>query len=58
MATDEKSKSGSVSQLYGFVDPDPYQNVTDPLHCPAGSHLTLMKVEANVRWSGLCDDKY
>jgi hypothetical protein len=33
--TDEKagSDSGSVSQKYGSVVPDPYQNVTDPQHC-------------------------
>jgi hypothetical protein len=23
---------GSVSQRYGFMDPDPYRNVTDPRH--------------------------
>ncbi len=26
------SKSGSLRQWYGFADPDPYQNVTDPQH--------------------------
>ncbi len=37
-ATDEiseagsESEPGSVSQWCGFVDPDPYQNVTDPKH--------------------------
>jgi hypothetical protein len=25
-----RSASGSVSHKYGFEDPDPYQNVTDP----------------------------
>jgi hypothetical protein len=29
--TDEKSRI--VSQRYGSVDPDPYQNVMDPEHC-------------------------
>jgi hypothetical protein len=28
------SESGSVSQRYRSPDPDPYQNVTDPQHCP------------------------
>jgi hypothetical protein len=28
--TDEKSGSGSVSQRYGYEDPDPYENVRDP----------------------------
>ncbi len=28
-----KAGSGSVSQLYGSADPDPYQNVTDLQHC-------------------------
>jgi len=27
------SASGFVSQGYGFEDPGPYQNVTDPQHC-------------------------
>ena len=27
-----RSGSGSVSQRYGFANPDPYQNVTDPQH--------------------------
>jgi hypothetical protein len=27
------SGSGSVSQRYGSVDPDLYQNVMDPKHC-------------------------
>jgi hypothetical protein len=35
--TEEKEQdpdpSGSVSQMYGYADPDPYQNVTDPEHC-------------------------
>ncbi len=37
--TDENSRiririeSGSVSQMYGSADPDPYQNVTEPQHC-------------------------
>jgi hypothetical protein len=26
------SGAGTGSQRYGFVDPDPYQNVTDPEH--------------------------
>jgi hypothetical protein len=26
------SGSGSVSQRYGSANPDPHQNVTDPLH--------------------------
>jgi hypothetical protein len=25
--------AGSVSQWYGFADPDPYQNVKDHQHC-------------------------
>jgi hypothetical protein len=25
--------SGSISQRYGFENPDPHQNVTDPQHC-------------------------
>jgi hypothetical protein len=25
--------SGSISQRYGYGDPDPHQNVTDPQHC-------------------------
>jgi hypothetical protein len=29
-----RSDSESVSQRYGPTDPDPYQNVTDPEHCP------------------------
>ncbi len=24
-----RSRSGSINQRYGFVDPDPHQNVTD-----------------------------
>jgi hypothetical protein len=36
-AIDEKTgsgtESGSVSQWYGSVDPDPYQKGTDPQHC-------------------------
>jgi hypothetical protein len=27
------SGSGSISQRYGFGDPDLHQNVTDPQHC-------------------------
>jgi hypothetical protein len=30
-------ESGSASQKYGSVDPDLYQNVTYPEHCPSGS---------------------
>jgi hypothetical protein len=26
------AESGSVSQRYGYADPDPYQNITDPQH--------------------------
>ncbi len=29
---DERAGSGSVNQVYGSKDPDPYQNVTDPEH--------------------------
>jgi hypothetical protein len=29
----DESGSGSISQRHGYVDPDPYQNVTDPHHC-------------------------
>ncbi len=29
---DERAGSGSVNQVYGSKDPDPYQYVTDPEH--------------------------
>jgi hypothetical protein len=28
-----RSGSGSISQINGFPDPDPHQNVMDPQHC-------------------------
>jgi hypothetical protein len=30
------SRYGSLSQRHGSADPDPYKNVMDPQHCPAG----------------------
>jgi hypothetical protein len=27
------SEPGSISQRYGSLDPDPYQNLMDPQHC-------------------------
>ena len=27
------ARTGSASQGYGYADPDPYQNVTDPEYC-------------------------
>ncbi len=28
----KRAGPGSVSQLYGYADPDPYPNITDPQH--------------------------
>jgi len=37
--TGPRDGSGSVSQRYGYTDPDPYQNVTDPNHWSADRHI-------------------
>ncbi len=43
--------SGSVSHRYGSPDPDPYQNVTYPEHCPK-SMLTCEQLKFNL---ALCE---
>ncbi len=47
MVTDENDKirirNPEVPITYGFADPDPYQNVTDPQHCSASSVAILYR---------------
>ncbi len=42
-ATDEKSRIRIRNPVYGFKDPDPSQNVTDPEHCKGNpSHVKIL----------------
>jgi hypothetical protein len=58
----KKAGFGSVSQWFGSLDPDPYQNVTDPQHWfeHSAAHMMFMSMcysfglhlnKGNLNWS-------